>query len=72
MSSQETFSAEIRKFTFRHFWGQYNVGYDFVLFLGFGDGANRHLSASQLHLLLHPTDEGEDETLGNSQQIVST
>ena len=48
------------------------VGYGFVLFLGFGDGANRHLSASQLHLLLHPTDEGEDETLGNSQQIVST
>lgn len=37
---------------------------------GFGDGANRHLSASQLHLLLHPTDEGEDETLGNSQQIM--
>ena len=48
------------------------VIYVFVLFLGFGDGANRHLSASQLHLLLHPTDEGEDETLGNSQQIVST
>lgn len=38
-------------------------------FAGF-EASNRHLSASQLHLLLHPTEEGEDESLRNSDKIV--
>ena len=41
----------------------------FIL-VGFTQG-NRHLSASQLHLLLHPTEETDDEQLRTSDQIVS-
>ena len=40
-------------------------------FIGFNQG-NRHLSASQLHLLLHPTEEQDDDVLRASDQIVSS
>ena len=34
-------------------------------------GPNNGMSAEQLHVLLHPTKEVEDETLQNSDEIVS-
>ena len=45
----------------------------FFPFSGVWKGPNKpgHLSAEQLHLLLHPTKEIEDETLQNSDEIVS-
>ena len=45
--------------------------YNWIIFSGFETG-NRQLSASQLHLLLNPTEEGEDESLRNSDEIVSS
>ena len=45
--------------------------YNWIIFSGFETG-NRQLSASQLHLLLNPTEEGEDESLRNSEEIVSS